>query len=107
MNSTFSPTPRGIFYLSALSSISQACNILDDPPHFRAALLVAVFAFFRMPNVAPHSRVKFDPHILVKWTKTLQEKSAHHFVQVPSLRNKVSCPVSAIQQLLASRKLVP
>ena len=46
-------------------------------------------------------------HILVKWTKTLQEKSAHHFVQVPTLHNKVSCPVLAIQQLLASRKLVP
>ena len=44
-------------------------------------------------------------HILIKWTKTLQDKSAHHFVQVPALRNKVLCPVSAIHELLDSRQL--
>ena len=121
INSTLPPTPRGIFYLSTLAAISRACGILDDPELFRAAFLVAFFAFLRMSNVAPHSRFKFDPlrhilrqdvvflppgaHILIKWTKTLQDKSAHYFVQVPALRNKVLCPVSAIHELLDSRQL--
>ena len=52
MNSNFSSTPRGIFDLSALASISRASNILDDPPLLRAAFLVAFYAFFRMSNVA-------------------------------------------------------
>ena len=48
-----------------------------------------------------------EAHTLVKWTETLQDKSAHHFVQVPALHNKVLCPVLAIQQLLSSRQLAP
>ena len=106
-----------------MSAISRACNVSDDPILFRALFLTAFFAFFRMSNVAPHSRFKFDPnrhilrqgvifhhpgaHILVKWTKTLQGKNSHHFVQIPTLRNKHLCPVTAMQQLLASRQLAP
>ena len=90
---------------------------------FRAAFLLAFFAFLRMSNVAPHSRYKFDTnthilrqdiifqqpgaHILIKWTKTLQDRSAHHFVQIPALHNKNLCPVLALQQLLDSRPLPP
>ena len=123
INLQFAPTPRGIFDLSTMSAISQACNILDDPILFRAAFLTTFFAFFRMSNMARHSRFKFDPnkhilrqdvifhhpraHVLVKWTKTLQDNNSHHFVQVPALHNKVLCPVRAIQQLLASRQLPP
>ena len=76
-----------------------------------------------MSNMAPHSRFKFDSnrhflrqdvifadpgaHILLKWTKTLQDRSAHHFVQIPSLANHIICPVRALQQLLQSRPLPP
>ena len=62
INSTVVPTPRSIFDLSSLAAISRACNILDDPELFRAAFLIAFFAFLRMSNVAPHSKFKFDPH---------------------------------------------
>ena len=39
--------------------------------------------------------------------KSLQESSAHHFVQVPLLSNPLLCPVQALKKLLASRKLSP
>ena len=123
INSQFAPTSRGVFDLSTMAAISRACEILDDPLLFRAIFLTAFFAFFRMSNMAPHSRFKFDPnkhilrqdvlfhhpgaHILIKWTKTLQDNKSHHFVQIPALQNKVLCPVRAIQQLLASRQLSP
>ena len=123
INSQFAPTSRGVFDLSTMAAISRACEILDDPLLFRAIFLTAFFAFFRMSNMAPHSRFKFDPnkhilrqdvlfhqpgaHILMKWTKTLQDNKSHHFVQIPALQNKVLCPVRAIQQLLASRHLPP
>ena len=122
INSSFSPTPRGIFDLSTLSAISKACDILSDPPLFRAAFLLAFFAFLRMSNIAPHSRFKFDSnkhilrrdvlflppgaHILLKWTKTLQDTSAHHFVQIPALENSTLCPVRAIKALLKSRAIL-
>ena len=76
-----------------------------------------------MSNVAPHSRFKFDPnrhflrqdiifhppgaHVLLKWTKTLQESSSHHLVQIPLLSNPTLCPVRAIQDLIQSRPLPP
>ena len=123
INSNFSPTPRGIFDLNTLPAISKACEILHDPPLFRAAFLLAFFAFLRMSNIAPHSRFKFDrnkhilrqdilflppgAHILLKWTKTLQDSSAHHFVQIPVLKNPTVCPVRAIKKLLRSRDISP
>ena len=74
-----------------------------------------------MSNIAPLSIGKFDPsvhilrqdvifadpgiHLILKWTKTLQERSAHHFVQLPHLKNKWLCPVTAIRDLLLSRPL--
>ena len=119
INTTFAPTPRGIFDLTTLALISQACDILSDPPLFRAIFLLAFFAFLRMSNIAPHSRFKFDKqrhflrqdiifaepgaHILIKWTKTLQDSSAHHFVQIPALQNNTLCPVLALRKLLDSR----
>ena len=74
-----------------------------------------------MSNIAPHSKAQFNPmkhilrqdilflnpgaHVLLKWTKTLQDYSSHHFVQIPKLKNLDLCPVQAIQDLMESRPL--
>ena len=123
INSTFSPTVRGIFDLHTLELISKSCDLLDDLKLYRAVYLLAFFAFLRMSNVAPHSRREFDPNIhllrqdisfafpgakiLLKWTKTLQDHKAHHIVHVPKLQNTWLCPVFALQNLLLSRPLQP
>ena len=118
INTRFAPTPRGIFDLTTLASISQACDILVDPLLFWAIFLLAFFAFLRMSNIAPHSRFKFDSYnhflrqdiifiILIKWTKTLQDSSAHHFVQIPALKNVALCPVLALKKLLDFRPFPP
>ena len=118
INSTFTPTPRGTFGLETLTGISKACDRLQDPVLYRAILLTSFFAFLRMSNIAPHSRARFDPgrhllrqeiifaspgaHILLKWSKTMQNRTAHQFVQIPQLPNSDLCPVTAIQSLLDS-----
>ena len=51
INSSFNPTPRGIFDIKTLTSISSTCDILHDPPLYRAAFLLAFFAFLIMYNV--------------------------------------------------------
>ena len=123
INSRFCPTHRGIFDLSTLALISRTCDILEDLILFRSIFLLAFFAFLCMSNIAPHSRFKFDKnrhilrqdiifaqpgaHILLKWTKTLQQSNAHHFVQIPVLSNSVICPVRALTALLASRNTPP
>ena len=123
INTRFTPTVRGNFDTTTLSLISQICEILEDAALFRAVFLLAFFGFLRMSNIAPHSRYKFDKnkhflrqditfpapgaHILLKWTKTLQESTAHHFVQLPALSNPILCPVLALKKLMASRPLPP
>ena len=120
-NTPFNPPSRGIFSLQTLTAISKACALLPDPPLFRAAFLLAFFAFLRMSNIAPHSKAQFDPmkhmlrqdilflnpsaHVLLKWTKTLQDYSSHHFVQIPKLTNLDLCPVQAIRDLMETRPL--
>ena len=75
-----------------------------------------------MFNIAPHSRFKFDPnrhilrqdilfqepgaHILLKWTKTLHDRSAHLFFKSPPYAIKIyaQCWLS---KTLRSRQLAP
>ena len=123
INSAFAPTHRGIFDIQTLYVISIACDHLTDPLLFRAIFLTAFFLFFRMSNIATHSKKSFDPtrhllmqdlifsppglHIIIKWTKTLQDHRADHIVQLPSIDNIYLCPVRAVKILLASRPLPP
>ena len=123
INSKFAPTPRGLFDIKTLYYISWSCDTLSDPILFRAIFLTAYFGFLRMSNFAPHSLSKFHPdkhflrrdltfappgvHLLVKWTKTLQDHKSNHVIQLPELENIFLCPVRALKALLASRPLSP
>ena len=92
LNSTFAPTPRGIFDIPTLYRISLACDILQDP-----FFLTAFYGFLRMSNIAPHRTKDFDFNrhflrndltftddgalLLIKWTKTLQDHKSYHVAQ--------------------------
>ena len=76
-----------------------------------------------MSKLAPHGTAKFDPavhilrqdmifappgaHLLLKWTKTLQDNKSFHVIQLPEIQNIYLCPVRALKALLASRSLPP
>ena len=76
-----------------------------------------------MSNIAPHSTKKFDPrrhclrkdlvfdnqsaHLIIKWTKTLQDAKSYHIIQLSVIKNIYLCPVRALRNLLASRPLPP
>ena len=69
----------------------------------------------------PHSKAQFDPskdflhqdliygppeaHLLIKWTKTLQDNKSHHVVQLPESDTLYLCPVKALKALLTTRQL--
>ena len=96
INSAFRPTPRCIFDLPTLYQISISCDILSDPIRHRAIFLTSFYGFLCMSNIAPHSAKQFsvhrhflrqnlifaDPgaHLVIKWTKTIQDHSAHHTI---------------------------
>ena len=118
INSKFLPTVRGIFDIKTLHGISMACDVLSDPPLFRSIFLTAFYDFLRMSNIAPHSLKQFNPsvhllrqdlifgppraHLILKWTKTMQDKKACHVIQLPEINNYFLCPIRALKALLAS-----
>ena len=51
INSSFSPVPKGIFDLKTLAQIIQTCDLLNDPPLYKAAFLLA---FLRFPEDVKH-----------------------------------------------------
>ena len=60
-----------------------------------------------MKHILRQDILFLDPraHVLFKWTKTLQESSAHHFVQIPRLSNLDLCPVQALMDRMQTRPL--
>ena len=102
--SPFRPTPRGSFDVKTLYFISRAFHII-----FYSHFLGSILCILRMSNIAPHSKAGFVPrkqflrqdlvfrtsgaHIVVKWTKTLQNLKAHHIVQLPTIDKMYLCPI--------------
>ena len=106
---------HNIIDLDMLEKISLACETLKCPKVFRAIFLTGFFGFLRLSNLAPHSLTTFDHShhltgqdlffskefvtILVKWTKTMQNRDAVQVVCLPRLTNPVICPYKALQAL--------
>ena len=123
LTSHFAPTPRGLFDIPTLYNISLSCDSTNDPHLYRAIFLVAFYGFLRMSNIAPHSFKNFNKcqhflrqdvifgppgvHLVLKWTKTMQDCKSHHVIQLPTISNKYLCPVQALRALLRSRTLSP
>ena len=75
------------------------------------------FSFLRISILVPHSIQAFSPleqitrgdvffappgiHILVKWTKTIQNRDSIRLLKIPSLGVSPVCPVRAIKNLMA------
>ena len=84
---------------------------------FKAVFLVALFGFFRLSSLAPHSFVAFDiarhlaagdiffskkfVKILVKWTKTLQTHDQIKLISLPNLGKSPLCLYHALKRVLA------
>ena len=88
---------------------------------FKAVYTMAFFSFLRLSNLVPHSTKQFPYifwpegilflpppppppppglHILVKWSKTLQDRKTIKIIKLPSLGSNSICPVAAIKNPL-------
>lgn len=89
----------------------------------KCALLFAFFGFLRCSSLAPPNQSAFDPTrhicrgdilmehpgllILIKWSKTRQDKSHMHLLPLPSLASHALCPVSAYKDMVAHQPAPP
>ena len=94
-------TSHNIINLSMLEKISRACNDISFSEVFRAIFLTGFFGFFRLSNLAPHFISTFDPSrhltghdlfftkklvkILIKWSKSLQDRDKVQVISMPKL----------------------
>ena len=82
---------------------------------FRAILLTGFFGFFKLSNLAPRSILTFDPShhltghdlfftknlvkILIKWSKTMQNRDAVQVISLPKVSNWAICSFRALKAL--------
>ena len=115
INRPLTLTSHNIIDLDSLERISVACHDFSCGQVLRAVFLTGFFGFFRLSNLAPHSLSGFDPSrhltgqdlfftrkmvkILIKWSKTIQNRDSVQVVSLPKLSNKLICPFRALKAL--------
>ena len=113
-------TPHNIITIPRLIDISLACDLVTLSQVYRAAFLLGFFAFLRLSNLVPHVVAEFDftrhltghdifftnkyVKVMIKWSKTLQNRDRVQCLTLPKLSNKVICPHRALELLF---KLYP
>ena len=107
---------KPIIDIATLQLVAEQCNRMHMGHIFKAAILLAFFSFLRISNLVPHSNSGYNPlkhlsrgdlifaplgiNILIKWSKTLQNKDKVKVIKVPSLGKSPLCPVAAVKQVL-------
>ena len=100
-----------------LLDIVKVAPQLQSPKVFQALYLLCYFSFLRLSNILPHTSTGFDgtrhlcvggvmlsftgATIVVKWSKTIQDRISTATVVIPCLGNSPLCPVSAIRTMLS------
>ena len=98
-----------------LEKIIQACYYFQHPPVFQALYSFCFFSFLRLSNILPHSVATFDSSrhhcradvifgdskalVVIKWSKTLQDRCHTTTVTIPVLGQSLLCPVVAIRTM--------
>ena len=118
INAVFRPKTIKLISIEVLQQIIRACNALQHPVVYKALYLFCFFSFMRLSKVLPHSSVAFDitrhltrgdvifgqkfATVILKWSKTMQDRKETSTISIPVLRDSVLCPIAALQQMFAN-----
>ena len=110
------PQNSHIITTDLLHSILLVTQTLQFPVQFTALYTLAFFTFLRISNILPHSIATFDAsrqlargdviftdqgsNILVKWSKTIQDRTNYHTIPIPILGQSLLCLYKALKILL-------
>ena len=113
----FKASLKKIIDIDTLQLIVRACDTTYMGQVFKAVYTLAFFSFLRISNLVPHTRNTYSPlyhlsradvffaspgiHLLLKWSKTLQNKDSVRLLKIPALGSNPICPVMAIKNLLS------
>ena len=116
LNKPFTPNIPTIITEDMLRSILTACEQFQNPLVFKALYSFAFFSFLRMSNLLPHTVATFDVTrqlcrgdiffsatgvtVLLKWSKTLQDRREVRTIVLPDLGDSPLCPCSLLKTML-------
>ena len=108
---------RNIINVKTLKSMISLCQQFREAVVFKAVILTAFFGFFRLSNIAPHAVAEFDcsrhftggdvffleneVKLLLKWSKTFQNRDQYKLVALPKLAPSPLCPYQALKGIYA------
>ena len=119
INRSFQPSSKIVIDEKLLDSIFKVCLHLPFPEVFKILYLLAYFSFLRLSSILPHTLATFDTTmhlrvgdiifsnqgavIVVKWTKTFQDRCKVATVSLPNLGASSLCPIAALKIMLNSK----
>ena len=116
INRPFQPHIPQIVDEYLLDRIVAACDQFPNQIIFKALYTISFFSFLRLSNLLPHSIKTFDisrqlcrgdiffsqktATILIKWSKTIQNRQEIKTIVIPLLDGSPICPVQALRRML-------
>ena len=120
LNRPLQPKLHFIIDENILCTIVSTSSHLQQPHTFIALYLLAFFSFLRLSNILPHSVASFDKSrhlcildvifgrdsalLVIKWSKTLQDRTTIASVSLPVLGSSPLCSVAALLRMLHGRQ---
>ena len=115
INAPLSPKPLNVISVQLLVKIVKVCDKLKSPHIFKPLYLFTFFSFLRLSNILPHSARQFDPTrhltrgdliftknsctVIIKWSKTLQNRKDFKTIVIPFLGASPLCPITSLQHM--------
>ena len=123
INAPFNPATRPTLDVAKLNSLLLICDTVPLAITFIALYVTCFFSFLRISNILPHSLPAFDNTrhlarggfpvsgdaavLLLKWSKTIQERKSTLTIPLPNLGLSPLCPITAIQKMIQTMPASP
>ena len=111
------PRIRTTLNIEVLTSIVHICNNFEAPEVFIPLYLTCFFSFLRLSNLLPHTVRAFDVTrqlargdliitknsalLIIKWSKTIQNRRDIVTLPLPCLGLSLLCPVAALNKMIS------
>ena len=116
LNAPFDPTIRPTLDVAKLHALLGFCETVPHSNVFKALYLTCFFSFLRLSNILQQSLSTFDVTrhlaradfitsgseavLLVKWSKTIQDRKSTLTIPLPNLEHSSLCPIRAINLMI-------
>ena len=106
---------RNIMSVKTLKHLVSLCDGFSMGFVYKAVFLLGFFGFLRLSNIAPHSLSSFDSSrhiaagdvfftkshvkVLIKWSKTNQNRDKIQVLSLPCIRASKICPFKALKRI--------